>query len=113
MSRSTANAVRKWPWLAAGAFGLIHGLGFATALRELGLPRESLVRALVAFNVGVELAQLALVVALVAIVAAARRLVDERRVFGRHVHRAACYLLGALAAWWLLDRVIELASGAR
>ena len=107
------TVIRRWPWLAAGAFGLIHGLGFATALRELGLPRESLVRALVSFNVGVELGQLAVVAALVALVAAARRLIDERRVIGRHVHRAACYLLGALAAWWLLDRVVELASGAR
>ena len=107
------TAIRRWPWLAAGAFGLIHGLGFATALRELGLPRESLGRALVSFNVGVELGQLAVVVALVAIVAAGRRLVDERRVLRRHVHRAACYLLGALAAWWLLDRVVELASRSR
>ncbi|HEX5059185.1 MAG TPA: HupE/UreJ family protein [Kofleriaceae bacterium] len=107
------TVIRRWPWLAAGAFGLIHGLGFATALRELGLPRESLARALVSFNVGVELGQLAVVAVLVALVAAARRLIDERRVVGRHVHRAACYLLGALAAWWLLDRVVELASGAR
>jgi hydrogenase/urease accessory protein HupE len=106
------TAIRRWPWLAAGGFGLVHGLGFASALRELGLPRESLVRSLVSFNVGVELGQLAVVVLLVALVAAARRLVGDR-VGGAHVHRAACYLLGALAAWWLLERVVELACGAR
>ncbi|HEY5948336.1 MAG TPA: HupE/UreJ family protein [Kofleriaceae bacterium] len=107
------TVIRRWPWLAAAGFGLVHGLGFASALRELGLPRASLARSLVSFNVGVELGQLAVVAIVLAVVALARRLVGERRVIGRHVHRAACYLLGALAAWWLLQRVVELLCGAR
>jgi hypothetical protein len=56
-----APAQTRWRWLIAGVFGLIHGLGFASALTELGLPREAMVRALVGFNVGVELGQLAFV----------------------------------------------------
>jgi hypothetical protein len=48
-------------WLIAGVFGLIHGLGFASALAELGLSRDALVRALIGFNIGVELGQLAFV----------------------------------------------------
>lgn len=48
-------------WLIAGAFGLIHGLGFASALTELNVSRETLLRALVGFNIGVELGQLAFV----------------------------------------------------
>ena len=56
-----APAQTRWRWLVAGVFGLIHGLGFASALTELGLPREAIVRALVGFNVGVELGQLAFV----------------------------------------------------
>ena len=51
----------RWRWLVAAVFGLIHGLGFASGLTELGLPREAMVRALVGFNVGVELGQLAFV----------------------------------------------------
>ena len=105
------TAIRRWPWLAAGGFGLVHGLGFASALRSLGLPRDSLAKALVSFNVGVELGQLAVVTAVVAVVAIGRRLVDERRIVGRHVHRAACYALGALAAWWLMQRLVQLAGG--
>lgn len=49
-------------WLIAAVFGLIHGLGFASALAELGLPRDALVRALIGFNIGVELGQLVFVV---------------------------------------------------
>lgn len=105
------TAIRRWPWLAAGGFGLVHGLGFASALSEIGLPRESLARSLLAFNVGVELGQLAVVAAVVGIVALGRRLIGERRIVGAHIHRAACYALGALAAWWGLDRVIDLARG--
>ena len=74
--------------------------------------RESLAHSLVSFNVGVELGQLAVVVVLVGAVALARRLVGDR-IRGAHIHRAACYLLGALAAWWLLERVVELVCGAR
>lgn len=51
-----AGAARRW--LIAGVFGLIHGLGFASALAELDLPRDALVRALIGFNIGVELGQL-------------------------------------------------------
>ena len=107
------TAIRRWPWLAAGGFGLIHGLGFASALSELGLPRASLAKSLLAFNLGVEAGQLAVVAIVVGGAAVVRRLVGERRVVWQHVHRAACYLLGALAAWWLLDRVVELLCGPR
>lgn len=107
------TAIRRWPWLAAGGFGLIHGLGFASALGEIGLPRASLARSLLAFNVGVELGQLAVVVAIVGGAALVRRLVGEGRIVWQHVHRAACYALGALAAWWLLDRVVDLLCSPR
>jgi hydrogenase/urease accessory protein HupE len=107
------TAIRRWPWLAAGGFGLIHGLGFAAALGEIGLPRVALAWSLVWFNVGVELGQLAVVVTVVALAWLVRRLIGERWVIGPHVHRTVCYLLGALAAWWFLDRVVQLACGTR
>ncbi len=55
-------------WLIAALFGLVHGLGFASALTELGLPRAAMVRALVGFNVGVELGQLVFVVLVMPVV---------------------------------------------
>ena len=56
-----APSQSRWRWLIAAVFGLIHGLGFASGLTELGLPRAAMVRALIGFNVGVELGQLVFV----------------------------------------------------
>lgn len=112
-THSGSTAIRRWPWLAAGAFGLIHGLGFASALGEIGLPRAALAWSLVWFNVGVELGQLAVVVTVVAVAWIGRRSIGKRWNIGPHVHRTVCYGLGALAAWWFLDRLVELACGSR
>ncbi len=53
--------MRRRPWLMAMSFGLLHGLGFAGALRELGLPQEELLTALFSFNLGIEIGQLAFI----------------------------------------------------
>ena len=107
------TVIRRWPWLAAGGIGLIHGLGFASALGEIALPRAHLAWTLVWFNVGVEVGQLAVVVLVVGAAWLVRRLVGERWVVGPHVHRAVCLLLGAVATYWLLGHVFELACGPR
>jgi hypothetical protein len=96
------TVVRRWPWVAAAGFGLIHGLGFASALGELQLPPAAVVRSLVWFNVGVELGQLAVVAVAIAVAALARRLPGA--------HRFACYALGALSAWWVAERVMAIAA---
>ena len=60
------------PWLIAFAFGLLHGLGFAGALAEVGLPQNAIPLALLFFNVGVEIGQLMFIAAVLAAVAAVR-----------------------------------------
>jgi hypothetical protein len=86
---------KKKPWLVAFAFGLVHGLGFAGALGELGLPHAALPKTLFAFNVGVEIAQLALVGLLVAV--------------GKRVPRVPlAYAIGAGGAFWLFERTVEI-----
>ena len=50
--------LRRRPWLAAAGFGLLHGLGFASALSDVGLPRDEIVGALLAFNAGIEIGQI-------------------------------------------------------
>jgi hypothetical protein len=95
---------RRAPWLVALIFGLVHGLGFAGTLAERGLPSGSVTRALLGFNVGVELAQ----VALVAVALAGARLVGRAFDDGRRPKLLACYLIGAPAACWLIARTVAI-----
>jgi hypothetical protein len=87
-------------WLAAG-FGLLHGLGFAGALREVGLPPDRAVVALLGFNVGVELGQIAIVLAIWPLLAWSRR-VDARRTLILEL----CAATGACAGtFWFVSRL--------
>lgn len=97
----TGTLTRRFPWLMAGCFGLVHGLGFAGALREVGIPEGRAAVALAGFNGGVELGQLAFVACL-AILA----------VLGRPVARrwpgtllVPAYAMGVAAAVWTIARV--------
>ena len=93
------------PWLFALVCGLLHGLGFAGALAGVGLPPDRIPEALLLFNLGVELGQLALVAAALAIGALASRLALER---ARALERPLIYGLGGLAAWWVIERTIQI-----
>jgi hypothetical protein len=91
---------RRWPALVAFLFGLVHGLGFAGALQEIGLPQQHLLVALATFNVGVELGQLMAV--------AAAWLVYRvwlRWPLWGHARTAALYGIGSVAAYWSWLRV--------
>jgi hypothetical protein len=59
--------LKPWRWMVVFCFGLIHGLGFASALKELGLPKGNFFAALISFNVGVELGQLTVIAAAAAL----------------------------------------------
>jgi len=92
---------RRWPALVAFLFGLVHGLGFAGALSEIGLPQNNLVVALLTFNVGVEVGQL-LVVALC--YGVHRALVSRPQFVAART--PALYAIGGVAAYWSIDRIV-------
>jgi hypothetical protein len=96
----------RYPWAVAFGFGLLHGLGFAGALAETGVPADHIPLALVAFNVGVELGQLAIVVALATGAALLRPLV-EGRAWLRWV---PAYVMGTVAFAWMIERVLVVGS---
>lgn len=104
LSRGQASLTARRPWLIAFCFGLLHGFGFAGALSEIGLPQAEVPLALLAFNVGVELGQLAFIAAVLALVAVLRRLRAADRLRDRAT-RLAPYLIGSLAAFWFVERV--------
>jgi hypothetical protein len=91
-------------WVMAFVFGLIHGFGFASVLADLGLPRSALVLALVGFNLGVELGQLAIVALFVPVAFALRHTLFYR--FG--VVKVGSILVALLAAWWFVQRAFDL-----
>jgi hydrogenase/urease accessory protein HupE len=94
---------RRWPAVVAFLFGLVHGLGFAGALADIGLPQNHLFVALLTFNVGVELGQLLVVgIAYVLYRAfAARPKLAAFRV-------PALYAIGGIAAYWSIGRIVSI-----
>jgi hydrogenase/urease accessory protein HupE len=92
----------RWPWLVAFVFGLLHGFGFAGALREVGLPSHAIPVALLFFNLGVELGQLAFVLGVVLLQRLLRRPLAR---LPRWSWRIPAYGIGTLACFWVLDRV--------
>jgi len=99
--RPADSLTRRAPWAVAFAFGLLHGLGFAAALLDLGVPEQHVPAALVCFNVGVELGQLCVI----AVVTGWRLLVARLPIRRDWMNRALIYAMGSTAAFWVLDRI--------
>jgi hydrogenase/urease accessory protein HupE len=97
-----ASLLRRFPWAMALLFGLLHGFGFAGALAEAGLPPGDIPLALVSFNVGIELGQLAFVGAVLVLGVALRRWLPS---LAARSNRPAIYAMGILAAFWCYERL--------
>jgi len=112
--------VRKWrgetsftlrhPWGVAFAFGLLHGFGFASGLTAMGLPKAEIPLALLLFNVGVEVGQLAFVL-LVILLERSFRVLEVR--WPQFVARLPGYAIGTLGAYWTIQRTLILFGAMR
>ncbi|MGO6999862.1 HupE/UreJ family protein [Rhizobium leguminosarum] len=100
--RGRRNLSSRYPWIISFVFGLLHGFGFAGALREIGLPQKDVPLALFTFNLGVEAGQLAFVAIALLAVGSFRlvRLFDFSRM-----HFWLAYLIGTVSAFWFVQRV--------
>jgi len=101
--RGRAGITAKRPWIIAFAFGLLHGLGFAGALGEVGLPQSAIPLALLFFNVGVEIGQLAFVAVAITLLKIAHRALI---MWPRWAEPAPAYAVGSCAAFWVIERVL-------
>ena len=90
------------PWVVAFTFGLLHGLGFAGALSEVGLPQQAIPLALLFFNVGVELGQLAFICAC-SVSSPIRHLHVPAPAWG---WRVMPYAIGSVAMFWVIERTV-------
>jgi hypothetical protein len=95
------HAALRHRWRLTFVFGLVHGFGFASALRELELPRAALAAGLVSFNLGVELGQLALVALAIPVL----RALAAWRGFEPRGIRALSLGIGAMGLFWLGQRL--------
>ena len=96
------------PWLVALLFGLLHGFGFASALTQVGLPQTAIPVALVLFNVGVELGQLAFVALMLGLGVLLQR---WRERWPKWVEAVPPYAIGSCAVYWTLERVASFFRG--
>jgi hydrogenase/urease accessory protein HupE len=96
-----------YPWVVAFAFGLLHGFGFAGALKEIGLPQSDVPLSLLTFNLGVEAGQLIFVAAALALFRATGALVAIPPAPARQV---GAYMIGTAAMLWLIPRIASLAA---
>ena len=99
----------QYPWVVSFLFGLLHGFGFAGALADVGLPEASIPMALFAFNVGVEVGQLAFVGAILLPAHALRWWLGGRaEAVGRRARMVGAYAIGCIAAYWVIARVVAI-----
>jgi hypothetical protein len=102
--KGVVGLTERYPWLIAFIFGLFHGLGFAGALSEIGVPRHEVPLALFTFNVGVETGQLMFIAVVLGLIALLKRLPIT---IPQGAWRLLPYGIGGVAAYWTIDRVIS------
>lgn len=98
------DLLQRYPWWLAGGFGLLHGMGFAGALVETGLPYENLPLALLFFNVGIEVGQLSFIFGALLIWQLLKRVLGDRP---ERMLPIPVYVLGSLSAMWCIQRGLE------
>jgi len=103
----------RMPWTLAFIFGLLHGLGFAGALNEIGLPQTAIPIALAFFNIGVEIGQLAFIAAVFLLFFVLSKLLNRGELatvgtwkVADRFSKPASYVIGTLASFWLFERTL-------
>ena len=106
--RGETSLTLRQPWLVAFAFGLVHGLGFASGLVSLGLPEGDIPVALLLFNVGVEIGQLSFVALTLLLLRSFRQLEIH---WPQPLRVMPAYVVGSLGAFWTIDRIVAMIAG--
>jgi hydrogenase/urease accessory protein HupE len=105
--RGKFSLTEQYPWIVAMTFGLFHGLGFAGALSEVGLPQHEIPLALFMFNVGVELGQIAFVLVILVLLGVWRFAIAKLPSIEALSHwQLVPYCIGSVAAYWMIERTV-------
>jgi len=102
LKKGGSSLTARYPWMVAFVFGLLHGLGFAGALVDVGLPQNEIPLALLMFNVGVEIGQLVFVAIIIVLIALVHKI---RREWPVWLQQLPAYGIGSVAAFWFVERI--------
>lgn len=102
INQGQQSLTAKYPWVVAFSFGLLHGLGFAGALSDIGLPQHEIPLALLMFNVGVELGQVLFVFVILAIGYLIKQIKPTLPLW---VKQVPVYGIGGMSAYWFIERL--------
>ncbi|MFT5807870.1 MAG: hydrogenase/urease accessory protein HupE, partial [Moritella dasanensis] len=105
VQRGRPSTTAQYPWLVAFIFGLLHGMGFASAsaLSDIGVPENEVFMALFSFNVGVELGQLTFVVVVLTLMSRCQNWLTKLPNWTAQI---PAYVIGCSASFWLLQRLL-------
>ncbi len=105
VKNKTKTLSQKYPWIVAFIFGLLHGLGFANALFEIGIPRENIAASLIFFNIGVEIGQLIFIMTIVISIYMFNKLTTK---YNNLIRLSVSYMIGIVSAYWFIQRSLLL-----
>jgi hydrogenase/urease accessory protein HupE len=110
LNKNMRSLFWRYPWWLAGGFGLLHGMGFAGALAEIGLPQDNVPLALLFFNIGIEIGQIAFVLLAIGFWWLVKRTFISKQVMINHERLLPIpvYVLGGLSAMWCIERGLDL-----
>ncbi len=95
----------KYPILVSSSFGLLHGFGFASVLKEIGLPQTEIVTSLLFFNIGVEIGQLFFISIFILLILFIKNIFNKPYEYFFTFEKPAAYVIGSLASFWMIQRI--------
>jgi hydrogenase/urease accessory protein HupE len=98
--------LKSWRVVVIFLFGLIHGMGFASSLNEIGLPRNQFIESVAAFNLGVELGQLTIIVMVYGLLI---RFFGQRAWYRPRIVLPLSAVIAAIAVFWTIERILHMA----
>ena len=95
----------RYPALVSVCFGLLHGFGFASVLKDIGLPQTELATSLLFFNIGVEIGQIIFILVVIALYKILITITKSSKDILGKLEVPAAYVVGSLAAFWMVERI--------
>lgn len=105
IQKNETSLTYKYPIAVSSSFGLLHGFGFASVLKEIGLPQNEIISSLLFFNVGVEIGQILFVAGFITILYFLKIIINKSYEYFFKFEKVTAFVIGCLASFWMIQRV--------